>query len=107
MEEKIYTIEEIKRITRPIFEEYGIEKAYIFGSYARGDRDINSDIDIMIVAKKIKSLLVIGELLETLKEKLKKQVDLIEEECFEQEELDDIDNDFYEKIKGERVIIYG
>lgn len=106
MEDKIYTIEEIRRITKPIFEEYGVDKAYIFGSYARGDRDINSDIDIMIVAKKIKSLLVIGELLETLKDKLKKQVDLIEEECFE-DELDDIDNDFYKKIKNERVVIYG
>lgn len=35
MKNKIYTFEEIKTITKSIFEKYKIKKAYLFGSYAR------------------------------------------------------------------------
>lgn len=100
-------ITEIKKLTEPIFKEYGVEKAYIFGSYARGDYNENSDIDIIISSKSIRSLLIIGAILEALKLVLKKEVDLIEEECFEEDEIDEIDQEFYDKIKRERVMIYG
>ena len=99
-------ITEIKKLTEPIFKEYGVEKAYIFGSYARGDYNENSDIDIIISSKNIRSLLIIGAILEALKLALKKEVDLIEEECFE-DDIDEIDQEFYNKIKKERVMIYG
>lgn len=97
---------EIKKLTEPIFREYGVEKAYVFGSYARGDYNENSDIDIIISSKNIRSLLIIGAILEALKLALKKEVDLIEEECFE-DDMDEIDQEFYDKIKKERVMIYG
>lgn len=104
--ERQEAITQIKKLTEPIFREYGVEKAYVFGSYARGDYDENSDIDIIIVAKNIRSLLIIGAILEALKQVLKKEVDLIEEECFE-EEMDEIEEEFYNNIKRERVMIYG
>lgn len=100
------TITEIKKLTEPIFKEYGVEKAYIFGSYARGDYNENSDIDIIISSKSIRSLLIIGAILEALKLVLKKEVDLIEEECFEEDEIDEIDQEFYNRIKKERILIY-
>ena len=105
--ERKEAINEIKKLTEPIFKEYGVEKAYIFGSYARGDYNENSDIDIIISSKNIRSLLIIGAILEALKLVLQKEVDLIEEECFEDEEMDEIDQEFYNKIKKERVMIYG
>ena len=98
---------QIQKLTKPIFEEYGVEKAYVFGSYARGDYDENSDIDIIIAAKNIRSLLIIGAILEALKQVLKKEVDLIEEECFKEEEMDELEQEFYDTIKKERVMIYG
>ncbi|MCI8616797.1 MAG: nucleotidyltransferase domain-containing protein [Clostridia bacterium] len=100
-------IAQIKKLTEPIFRKYGVDKAYIFGSYARGDYNENSDIDIIIVAKNIRSLFVIGIILENLKETLQKDVDLIEEECFENEQMEDFEEEFYENIKKERVMIYG
>lgn len=100
-------ITQIKKLTEPIFKEYGVDKAYIFGSYARGDYDENSDIDIIIVAKNIKSLLVIGAILEALKQVLNKEVDLIEEECFKEGQMEDFEQDFYNNIKKERIVIYG
>ncbi len=39
---------EIKTKAAPIFEEYGIKQASVFGSVARGEAGVNSDIDIMI-----------------------------------------------------------
>lgn len=39
----IYTIEEIKNIAIPIVSEYGIAKLSIFGSYARGEANDDSD----------------------------------------------------------------
>lgn len=99
-------INEIKKLTEPIFKSYDVGEAYIFGSYARGDFTENSDIDIIIVSKKIKSLLTIGAILEELKQALKKEVDLIEEECFEGE-IDEEEQKFYDTIKRERVKIYG
>ncbi len=100
-------ITQIKKLTEPVFKEYGVEKAYVFGSYARGDYNENSDIDIIIVAKNIKSLLIIGAILEALKQVLQKEVDLIEEECFEEDNIEEWEQEFYDNIKKERVIIYG
>ena len=104
--ERKEAITEIKKLTEPVFKEYGVEKAYIFGSYARGDYNENSDIDIIISSKNIRSLLIIGAILEELKLVLQKEVDLIEEECFE-DDMDEMDQEFYDKIKKERVMIYG
>lgn len=45
---KIYTIEEIKNIIVPIAEKYGVSKVWLFGSYARGEADETSDVDLRI-----------------------------------------------------------
>lgn len=100
-------ISKIKELVAPIFKKYGVEKAYVFGSYARGDYDDNSDVDIIIVSKNIKSLLIIGAILEALKQVLNKDVDLIEEECFDDGNMEDFEQEFYDNIKKERVMIYG
>ena len=42
------TIEEIKERVRPICEHYKIEKMWLFGSYARGEADEQSDVDLCI-----------------------------------------------------------
>ena len=49
MSDKVYTIEEIKNMSREMFSRRDfIEKAYLFGSYARNTADKNSDIDIVV-----------------------------------------------------------
>lgn len=103
--EKQAVIDDIKKITEPIFKLYGVKKAYVFGSYARGDYNEHSDIDIIILAPEIKSLMTIGGLLEDLKSALNKEVDLLEEECFKY--TTDIDKKFIKNVKKERIAIYG
>ena len=47
MEVKTYTIDEIKNIVTPIAEKYQIAQVYLFGSFARGDFDEQSDICLL------------------------------------------------------------
>ena len=68
-------IMEIKRKVVPILRHYGIQKAGIFGSYARGEAKKNSDIDILIQPPRGMGLEFIGVKLE-LEKKLNKKVDL-------------------------------
>ena len=46
---KIYTLEEIKKVVTPVLKKGGAQKAIVFGSYARGDADEYSDLDIIII----------------------------------------------------------
>lgn len=43
--DRIYAVNEIISIIAPILENYGVSRAYLFGSYARGDALPGSDID--------------------------------------------------------------
>jgi len=59
-----------------ILKSYGIKKAGIFGSYARGEQKKKSDIDILVKPKKGMGYDFFGLAIE-LEEKLGKKVDLI------------------------------
>ncbi|MCL2086792.1 MAG: nucleotidyltransferase domain-containing protein [Oscillospiraceae bacterium] len=46
-----YTLFEIKEKLRPIFNESPVDKAILFGSYAKGNPTVLSDADIVIDSK--------------------------------------------------------
>ena len=71
-------IEDIKQKILPILKRYGIKKAGLFGSCARGELREDSDIDILVEIEKDISLLdFVGIKLE-IEESLEKKVDLVE-----------------------------
>ena len=43
-----YTIDEIKKRITPVAQKYGLSAVYLFGSYARGEANENSDIDLLV-----------------------------------------------------------
>lgn len=45
-------IDTIKEVTVPILKKYGVERASLFGSAARGEDNATSDIDILVSIKK-------------------------------------------------------
>ena len=44
----VYTVDQIKDKIYPVAEKYGLSKVYLFGSYARGEADEKSDVDIAL-----------------------------------------------------------
>lgn len=73
----VYTIKEIKSIIKPILNKYGITDINLFGSYARGEANSNSDIDIYCDKGNIKTLIDQGLLEDELEAALNKEVDII------------------------------
>lgn len=101
--DKIYTIDEIRKMSYNLFQEYGIEKAYIFGSYARGEATNISDIDIMIQKGNLKTLYELVELEQKLMMLFQKEIDIITEESYKNNQSTTV----YSEIMKDKVIIYG
>lgn len=53
---KAYTVDEIKKIAGEIAERHGVERMFLFGSYARGDAKADSDLDFRIDKGRIRGL---------------------------------------------------
>ena len=69
----------------PILKEYGVKRAGIFGSYARGDFKRKSDIDILVELDERYGLGEIIDIKLKLEKKKKKKVDLVEYELIRKE----------------------
>ena len=77
-EERVYTIESIRRIVAPIAKKYGVKEMYLFGSYARGDANMESDIDIVIENENTQAIgFGLCEMQQELENVFGKKVDLI------------------------------
>ncbi|MDR0496759.1 MAG: nucleotidyltransferase domain-containing protein [Treponema sp.] len=96
---KPYTIEEIKnKITGPA-QQYGIHKAYLFGSYARGGGGIESDIDICIEKGKLHTLFELSGFCLDLEETLGNKVEVVT--------TTSMSGNFKEQIEKDMILIYG
>ena len=74
-EHGLLKIEDIKKIAKEVFEIYPVEYCYLFGSYATNEATETSDVDLL-VSTKITGMDFYG-MAETLREKLRKKVDLL------------------------------
>lgn len=74
------TVKQIARISIPLLKKYGVVKAGIFGSYARGEQKKSSDIDMLVKINKDISLLKFVSLKQELEDILDSKVDLVEYE---------------------------
>lgn len=99
MSNHVFTLRDIARLVKPIAEKYGVKEIYLFGSYARGEADANSDLDFLVFGGENFKLTLIFALAEELREVLKKDVDV-----FEINEINK-DSDFYNTIMKERLLV--
>ena len=76
MTNKIYSPQQIQALLFPIFQEYNIRKAVLFGSYAKGIAQDKSDIDLLVDSG-LKGMAFFG-LLEDVVTALGKDVDLLD-----------------------------
>ena len=74
----IDTAKDIKEKLEPIFRNAPIEKAVLFGSYAKGSQTPSSDVDIVIDSRGQLLNIHFYGVLEDISECLGKKIDLIE-----------------------------
>jgi len=77
IESQILTIKDIKNRVKPIVDKHNIKDVYLFGSYARGEANRNSDIDIYCDSGDVKSLFDLSALKEEFENALGKRVDVV------------------------------
>ena len=94
----IYSIEEIKRRIVPVAKKYDISVVWLFGSYARGEANEMSDVDLLIEGGSIRTLFQLSALRLELEDALQKPVDLITVGCR--------DEAFLRKIRQDEVRLY-
>lgn len=73
---EVYSVKQIQDFLQPVFENYNVKKAVLFGSYAKGRADDKSDVDILVDSG-IKGVHFFG-LLDDVVKALNKDVDLID-----------------------------
>ena len=98
MSDKIYTIAEIKGRILRIARKYGVERVYLFGSYAKGCATADSDIDLRIDKGKLRGLFALSGMRLDICGALDKEVDLLT--------TNSLEKDFLDKIQRDEVIIY-
>jgi len=72
----VYDVAEIKEKLAPIFRNNRVKRAVLFGSYAKGEADPRSDVDILVDSG-LRGLDFVG-LIEFVREALQKNVELFD-----------------------------
>ena len=93
----VHSISDIQKIVSELARQYGAERVYLFGSYARGDMTAGSDIDLRIDKGSIRGLAFAG-LLGDLEDALGTHVDLIS--------TAGMDEDLLREVQKDEVLLY-
>jgi len=99
MDRRVLTMQQIKDAVKPLAEKYGVEAIYLFGSYARGEADENSDLDFLVFGGEHFKLTRILSLAGELRKLFQKDVD-----AFEIREIN-VDTPFYRTVMKEKVLV--
>ena len=91
------TLADIQSVVSKLAKDYGAQRVYLFGSYARGDMDQDSDIDLRIDKGSIRGWELAG-LLVDLEDALGIPVDLIPSGS--------LDARFLASIRDDEVLLY-
>ena len=99
MQTSVFTMEQIAAAVKPLADKYRVKEIYLFGSYARGEADENSDLDFLVFGGEMFRRTMIFALAAELREVLKKNVDVLE--------IAEVnpDSNFYQTIMKEKVLV--
>lgn len=81
MSDKIYTIDELKKLVVVPLVNFGVSRVGLFGSYAKGKANKRSDIDLLVLLPDSFDPLKYMELERNLSEKTGKHIDILEYRC--------------------------
>ena len=95
MSKQIYSQTEIENMVTPLLKKYRAAYALLFGSYARGEANESSDIDLVVVGREDFKPLDVFAIAEELHENSGKPVDVYEIREIKK------DSPFYRQIMAE------
>jgi hypothetical protein len=70
-------MEDLKKIIVPVLRRYGVRRAAVFGSFARGEAREDSVLDIIVEFEEDRSLLDLAGLKVELEDVLGRRVDIV------------------------------
>ena len=100
MNDKVYTIEEIKKILKEILKDKPVYQVILFGSYAKKEATNKSDVDLIIDTNSQLKGFALLKLICEIEEKLQKNVDGFEKYEIIEDSLID------REIKETGVVVY-
>ena len=92
------TVNDIEKAVTKVGEKYGINDAYLFGSYAKGTASEDSDVDLIIDRGKIRGLIEFNGFRQDLEAELGTDVDVLTTVSAGER--------FYNLIKNDMVLMY-
>jgi predicted nucleotidyltransferase len=98
MNKRRLSIDEIREIVIPVACAYGVERVALFGSYARGDAKLSSDVDLHVDKGSIKGLFRLAGFQRELEEGLSLHVDVLT--------TGSLGPIFLDRIKREEIVLY-
>ncbi|MCC8049643.1 MAG: nucleotidyltransferase domain-containing protein [Clostridiales bacterium] len=98
MTKRQYTINDLKEVITPIAKKYRVSRVYLFGSFARGDYNDQSDIDIRIEKGAMEGMFALCGFYTDLSEALDRKVDVLTTGSLEES--------FLQKIQKDEVMLY-
>ena len=98
MRDQIYSVGDLRAIIAPIAARHGVERIYLFGSYARGEATSSSDLDFRVDKGSLRGLFALGGLYSDLEESFGKELDLLTTGSLEPK--------FLNHIANEEILVY-
>ncbi|MCD8021651.1 MAG: nucleotidyltransferase domain-containing protein [Lachnospiraceae bacterium] len=74
---KDYSIDELREVVSPIARKYRVSRVYLFGSFARGDYNDESDIDLRIDKGAMQGMFALCGFYSDLSDALDRKVDVL------------------------------
>lgn len=102
-------LDEITERVTPIAKKYNLRAVYLFGSYARGEANHESDIDLLIdsTGSTVKGLFDMGGLYNELCQACGKSVDVVTTNTLDQPMTKSRLPYFSENLQRDKIQIYG
>ncbi len=98
MEKNNFSINEIRKKVMPLAKRHDVEKVYLFGSYAKGEADAESSLDVYIEKGEIASVFQVAGFINDLQDEFDCLIDFFTGEIK--------DKRIHQMISCEGVLIY-
>ena len=91
--DKVYTLDEIKAKAIPIAKKYGVKRLSLFGSYARGEADAQSDLDFLYDKINSKGMFAYFGFVQDMEDEFKCHIDLVSDGISDKKVLSEVKQD--------------